>query len=359
MEMDFKLIRPGGSRDATADAFANAESIQIPFIDEVVAHARPNSIGQTYVEKEYDVLVDVQTSSWAADGNVAARASSVDAEGGRTPSEAASSVLKSHEKVVLAAQEALLVAESALRPFLRREPHGKAWYTARLVALVIGDTAGITGAAVLMGEIPELAVVQAIAAGVAAVTAGVIGGDLKDLRLAAKRQLPEEQIKGELVRFAHLFRGVDSGAHRVKLMAWISVMIGILIALGIFALRTSVEGSLSGLVFGCLAAAVAAASFLNSWAAADEVADLLDGYRNEFDRATKRHRRFSLDPSIRAFGKANESARSITVEFDARGAAAAKSFEAMKYGVLRRNPGVAGHGEAPEGIGRTAKAGVS
>jgi hypothetical protein len=136
------------------------------------------------------------------------------------------------------------------------------------------------------------------------------------------------------------------------------VTIGLLIAVGIFSLRTSVEGSLSGLVFGCLAAAVAAASFLNSWAASDEVTDLLDSYRCEFERAVKRHTRFSLNTSIITHAEAAETARSVVAEHASRGKAAAKSFEAMKFGVLRRNPGVVGHGEAPETIGRTAKVGA-
>jgi hypothetical protein len=76
--------------------------------------------------------------------------------------------------------------------------------------------------------------------GVAAITAGVVGGDLKNLRLAAKRQLPEDQITGGLKPFSRLFRGVDSGAHRVKAVVGVSVTIGLLIAVGIFALRTSV-----------------------------------------------------------------------------------------------------------------------
>jgi hypothetical protein len=355
--MRIKLNRSVYKHDPE-DAFAVAESIQLPRIDEASALPRPNSVGQTYAEKEYDVLVEVQASSWEADGVAASRASSIAAEGSKTSSDAATTVLNSHEKVVLAAQEALLSAETALHPFMRREPHGKAWYNARLAALVVGDIAGITGAAVYLGEIPALALIQAIAAGVAAVTAGVVGGDLKDLRLAAKRQLPDNQITGELKPFAHLFRGVDSGAHRVRAAVGVSVTIGLLIAVGIFSLRTSVEGSLSGLVFGCLAAAVAAASFLNSWAASDEVTDLLDSYRCEFERAVKRHTRFSLNTSIITHAEAAETARSVVAEHASRGKAAAKSFEAMKFGVLRRNPGVVGHGEAPETIGRTAKVGA-
>ncbi len=117
-----------------------------------------------------------------------------------------------------------------------------------------------------------------------------------------------------------------------------------LLAVGIFALRSGIEGSLAGLTFGLFAAATAIASGLLRYSATDELADLLGAMAKRARRAEKRHLKLAAasPPKVRA--KAEEAARSVLAEHQLRGQAAAKRVESLGWRVLRRNPQVVGHG---------------
>jgi hypothetical protein len=222
---------------------------------------------------------------------------------------------------------------------------------------VIGDIAGISGAAILLGEITQLAIIQAVAAGVATVTAGVVGADVKDWRMALRRQKDPKTLTKAQQEYAHLFSGADSGLRLVKAVLLVAGTIGVLIAVSIYALRTSVEGSLSGMVFGGLAGAIALASFLNAWAFADEVADALDVSRHDVTCARRVALQLGARWVLRRRAQVVEQARSIRLEYERRGVAAAYGFRALLFRALRANPGVVGHGEARASatIGRRRK----
>lgn len=236
------------------DPFVDAERVELLGVNQSAVALRPRELGRTYLEDEFDEWADEQPSSWEAEAEAAAREALVSAAKTQARASAAWSLSEHHATVVDATREAYLQIMRALAPFVRREAHAKSWYVLRWAVLLAGDVAGITGAAVLLGEIPELAVMQAFSAGMATVTAGLVGVDLKDLRLAARRRTDEADLLPELEPWAHLFRGVDQGAPRVKTMMLAALAIGLTVAAAIFGLRASVEGGISGVVFGALAA---------------------------------------------------------------------------------------------------------
>ncbi|SHV83782.1 Uncharacterised protein [Mycobacteroides abscessus subsp. abscessus] len=131
-------------------------------------------------------------------------------------------------------------------------------------------------------------------------------------------------------------------------MLVIAATIALFVSVGVFALRTAIEGELSGLTFGALAAAIAMASFVNSWYHADAVADVVESAQHDAHRADRRHRRLSKTALI---GKAETAAfhgGSLITEYTHRGLAAAAHLEAEKYRALQASPDVVGHGPAPD-----------
>jgi hypothetical protein len=208
--------------------------------------------------------------------------------------------------------------------------------------LVGGDVAGVAGAALWLGEIPELAVMQAVASGTAALISGFVGSEVKDILDAIRRR--KEKLSEDEKQLSHLFGGPNSGDVIVKLVGGIALVVGLLIAGAVAALRSSTEGGLAGVVFGCLAGAISLASFLSSFAYADQAADLLDAAERDYKRELKASSKLSSNPVRRRYAAAVATAASIRLEFK-------ELVLGLKASILRRNPGVAGHGW-PRGVRR-------
>lgn len=105
---------------------------------------------------------------------------------------------------------------------------------------------------------------------------------------------------------------------------------------------------MSGLTFGGLAAAIALASFINSWYHADAVADVIESAQHDAVAADRRHRRLAGGRLIRQAEQTSAQEKSIITEFTHRGLAAAAHIEADKYRALLASPDVVGHGPAPK-----------
>ena len=138
--------------------------------------------------------------------------------------------------------------------------------------------------------------------------------------------------------------GTDGGVGIIKLIGLLSLTVVSLLGVAIFNLRSSIEGTASGLTFGLLAAATAIGSGLLGYSAADEVADLLATMAKRVARAEKHHLRLSLSTASKMRARADEAVRSLQAEYDLRGQAAGKRVESLSFRVLRRNPQVVGHG---------------
>ncbi|PPG90708.1 hypothetical protein C5C00_01660 [Rathayibacter rathayi] len=351
MSLREAIIRSSTESEQAADV---ADGVALQRIDEASAIARPSSIAQTYVEEEYDALSGAQAPSWAASGVAASRVDDVCAKGLEYPAAKAREVSASNEVVLAESRMQLTAARQALAPFVRRKPHAGRWYVGCWFGFIGGDVAGIAGAAIYFGEIPELAIIQAVSVGLAAVSAGSVGSDLRDLRLAARREMDKEDLSPDLRPFSHLFTGVDPGARFVKVAVGIAGGVAAAITIGIFSLRSSIEGPLAGLIYGGFALAVAAGSFLNTWTYSDEVDDLLSSFEQRYEKELRRSARLSSVWVLVQHTEHSRRAESLRSEHAERGKAAVSSYAALKARILRRNPGVVGHGRAAEPVGRVS-----
>jgi len=347
---------------ARVDAWTReADLVLLPRLDEVGGHPRPCEVGVTYAEREYHALAEEQGLTWPAEGERAARRYQVAARGLDSAAAATQFLLAESENEVREAHGDYRHAARVLSPYARREPGAKLRYWLCWPILWFGDTAGVWSAAITNGDIPSAAFGQALAAGLAAACAGLVSSELKDIRMARARRRDPESLSADELRYRRLFTGTDDGVGIVKLIGLLSLTVVALLAVGIFALRSGIEGSLSGLTFGLLAAATAIGSGLLSYSAADEAADLLGALGKRARRAEQRHRTLAAasPPQVRA--EAQETARSIQAEYQLRGQAAATRVESLAWRVQRRNPQVVGHGD-PAGeqsgiIGRRAHRG--
>ncbi|MFI5709009.1 hypothetical protein [Kribbella sp. NPDC051620] len=338
-----------------SEVTAEADAVILPHIDRAGAVPRPDDIGDFHSEREYHAKAQTQTETYAAEGEAAARNATITAAGLELPASAATELITGAASSIEAAQDQSAHAVRTLGHLARRDLPIKVRYWICLIALCLGDTAGILGAAITLGEIPLVALGQAVATGVAAITAGQAGADLKDLRLARIRQRDLEDLTNDEQRYRQFFTGAEAGVSTMKLVGALSGTIVAIISVGIFCLRLSVEGLTSGIAFGMLAAATALGSFLANYSYADEIADYLARTERMCTKAIKAHRKLAADPSIRHRAEALADAASIKTEHTHRGRAAWWQLHALSQRILRRNPGVAGHGvaaEQPEIIGR-------
>lgn len=342
-----RFLRAAGAAGwDTADVLMReADAISLPRLDEIGGgHARPSEVGVTYAEQEFRALADEQELAWPAEGERAARPHQVRARGLDRAAAAADFLVNEAEADVREAHADHRHAARILTPYVRREGAAKLRYWVCWPVLWFGDTAGVWSAAITNGDIPYVAFGQALAAGLAAACAGLVGSELKDLRMARARRRDPESLTEDEQRYRRLFSGTDDGLGVVKLVGLLSLLVVALLAVGIFALRSSIEGSASGLTFGLLAAATAIGSGLLGYSAADEVADLIATTAKRAHRAEKRLLKLAAAKKPKVRAQSDETARSILDEHQLRGQAAAKRVDSLGWRVQRRNPQVFGHG---------------
>ncbi|OYN77674.1 hypothetical protein CG716_17420 [Mycolicibacterium sphagni] len=311
-------------------------------VDRASAVVRPAAIDKTYLELAHDALALEQHHLFVAEGEVRSRP-----EQDRAAALAfrAVQLKRAVERAGTAADtaaERFEQAVAALGPYVRRKATSSRGYVARTAALLIGDIAGLSGAAIALGEYPTLAVTQAISAGTATVTAGLAATQLRHLQQSAERQ--RDDAREALQPYIHLFAGPGKGQRLHTAVFVIAALIALFVTIGVFALRTAIEGSLSGLTFGALATAIALASFINSWHHADPVADLVESAKHDADVADRRHRRLASGRVVGQAEQAGAHENSVTTEYTHRGLAAAAHIEADKFRALLASPDVVGHG---------------
>ncbi len=343
--------------DIAAAQEAVAEQISLQRVDDAAAIVRPASVGQTWVEHEYDELEAEQDPLWAASGTEESRDSVVEAAGLTPAASAAERMLTGHIPVLAAAETRLVDTTEALTAFRRRPPKSKVWHYCAKGGFLVGDVAGIAGASIMMGEIPVLAFTMSFSAAIATVVAGLTGAEVRDLRSSVRRQREVESLTEKQVPFQHLFTGIDDGKKYVRALIGVSVTVGSIIACSIFALRYSLEGPLVGLVYGGIAGAIAAASFIESYMYADEIADQIDNAQNDYDKELARHTKLAGSEPWKQHATRAADAESVQSEHASRGEAAQHRVRSLKFGILRRNPGVVGHGDQPDQVGRTTRKG--
>lgn len=339
------ITSAGGNRaDHTEQIVEDAHAVTLKLSDTVDAKPRPSDVASYYVEDEYDERAEQQRTLLTHEGHAAAEPHQRTARALAPTAAGVDFVLALAKLSLGAAQEQWRRAERVLRPLVRRPAHAKATYYFFLAAFLLGDVAGIAGAQILRGEVPSLAVAQAVSAAAATVAAGFVGRDLRDLERHRYRARRPELLGEGLADYQHLFQGRHDGGRLVGRMVVLAAAMAVFLGVGVFALRGSVEGALGGLVYAMLAVAIAGGSALNAWCYADDVADLLDGMGKQVRAAERRVLTLARDKDVRRRNDALEAARSIHVQHQALGRAAWRLMRALKLMILRENPQVAGHG---------------
>jgi len=339
------------------DADAQAEAIALTRVDGAGAVARPIHVGPLHVETEYTELEAEQPPLFDATGIEASRTAEVEAAGLGPAMQGDERLLTGHLPILAETEARMVATRGALATFRRRPPKAKGWHYAAKAALIGGDLAGIATAAMWMGEIPLIAVVMAISAATATVAAGLSGTEVRHVRDRARLARPTDDLPDTLKPFVHLFSAPDAGWPYVKSLLCVSAAVAACIAVAIGALRMAIEEPIVGLVFGGIAAAIAAASWMESFMYGDAAADLIDNADADYQREIARHQRLSQAGDWKRREESLKEVDSITREHTQRGVAAAHHLRALKARVLRGNPGVAGHGPAAEAtaIGQTAR----
>jgi hypothetical protein len=342
---------------AAEQAEAHAEQIALQPVDEARAVTRPNDLGETYVELERTALEDEQPPLWSAEGLQASRDAAKEAAGLKPAASAAERLVTGHLPILAGGEDRHIRAHEALGSYRRRAPGARKWHYLAKTGLLVGDVTTLAGSFIWLGEEPILATVMAVSAAVATVTAGLSGAEVRDVRARARRARPAEDLSEAQREYAHLFEHPDKGWPFTKALCWVSGAVAGTIAASIFALRASLEDPLVGLVFGGIAAAIAAASWIESYLYADDIADLLDTTEKDYQRELARHETLAASAAWRASDEALVEADSITAEYASRGEAAASHLRSLRFGILRRNPQVVGHGlpTEPTAIGQTAR----
>lgn len=338
-------------RRIDVDRIDDVLEVQLRAIDEAKAIPRPNGIAKFYLEEAVEKRAAEQPLLWAARGEAGARPWEARAAASAHTAGVAASSVAAQQQVVTNARDRFELAARALATYTRRASGEKVPYYLRWILILGGDVAGVAGAAILLGETIELGVLQAVASGTAAITSGLLAQEVKDSRLARKREKAPRDLTNDEQRFAHLFRGGDTGERIVRLVVIAGILIGALIAGSIFALRVSTEGSTAGWAFGLLAAAIALASWANVYHYTDEVSDLIEARRADYARELKRLKTLVKANEISEHDAAVAHAVSVKAEAASRGHAAQKAVEATRGRLLSDHADVAGHGWTKDGRG--------
>lgn len=331
---------------------AGAGMNRLPYVEGASAVTRPEVLtGATYLEEAHLAQGREQLHLHAAQGESRSRRARALAAALGLHVQGVRTLVASDDPLVVAARDRLVAVEEALSPLVLRSTRSHVGYLARLIGLLLGDIVGTSMAAISLGEIPILAVIQGGSAGVASVTAGLAGEQLGRSAQAGLRKQPDEVPKA-LEPYRHLLDGRRTPTPWLAGLLLLALTIVVVIGAGIFTLRTAIEGSASGWTFAALSSGIALASFVNAWVHADAVADLLDGAERDYRRAIRRHLRLTLGLRLLAGLRTGQVADSIGREHEALGSAASEHVSAEMNRALMESPDIVGHGRSAAPIGR-------
>jgi hypothetical protein len=343
-----------GNTTTELESIDDLLEFQLRDVDEARAIPRPNGVEKFYLEEAVEKRAAEQPLRWAARAEADARPWQTNAAAFAFAASVGTASVTAQQEVVANACARFELTARTLGGYTRRAAGEKLPYYLRWLLILGGDIAGVAGAAILLGETAELGVLQAAASGTAAITSGLLAQEVKDSRLARKREKTPRELTSDERLFAHLFRGGDGGERIVRWVVVVGALIGALIACSIFALRFSTEGSTAGWAFGLLAAAIALASWANVYHYTDEVSDLIDARRADYVRELKRLRALMATADIAEHDASVAQAASIKAEASSQGLAARMAVEAAGGQLLNDHAEIAGHGwggdraEAPE-----------
>ncbi|WP_019930562.1 hypothetical protein [Nocardia sp. BMG111209] len=338
--------------DSWALLEARAKQAQMLPVSEAAAVSRPPDVSEFYVEKEFDELGIEQLRAHTAIGEQAVTKPASTAAGLELARQSSYEVIDANWPLVTTARDRYIQLAAALGPFAKRKSGSRWGYFVGLVLLLLGDIAGLGGAGIAYGEVPALAVMQATSASMATVLAGMVGSEFKYLKQAHERRKDDDALSDELEPYRALLLGPLAGRKYVLVTSAIAALIALFVAVGIFALRATIEGQTSGFVFGALAAGIALGSWINSFRYADAVADKIDVARQDYRREVRAHTKLARSWPFVMAERALEKARLVRQHHALQGEAAYAQVMAAKYLALQQSPAVVGHGLAAGEIAR-------
>jgi hypothetical protein len=319
-----------------------------PGDEEAKAVPRPNTVGELYVEKEYEELAGAQPDAFDANGTAEAMPAAKQTAGlGYDACEATgSSTRASSEAKDVSARSKL--ARNVLGPHMRRAGRTKLIKNLITFGQFGGEAGAVYGAITHFGEKPMYALFQGISVAATAVVLGFVGREFKHLQAARTRQLPASELTAEQKVFYSFFNGYK-GAVQIVLLVGLACMLGtLLIGMGISELRNGTQGHEAAVAWFCFALALGIGSFANYYHAADEVADYLENTDRASENAEKKAETARQAPVIKQHAEAEAEHDAIMHRNISEGKAAAKNVLAKLWKVLSANFGVAGHGTAPD-----------
>ena len=347
--------RPNGQGDPTLldDLWQEAGNDPLRLVDEVRALPKPDIY--LHAEKKFDELADEQLRLFEAEGFKHSEPYAAEAAALKPAADAQQKRIDQATTELKEANDRNETAQQALKARVTREGSDKFRYWAVIVLLLGGDIAGISNASISLGDIPWLAVIQALAVAVAMITVGTLGAELKISRLRRQRQKDPKEWTDEEKAFATHFTGADTGELIVKYVVIGGLVSVVMVGIGILSLRSATDGTGVGIVYGFLATAVALGSWANSYTHADDAAVTLESCERDVVRAAKRQRQEAEGGPLELYGRCIALVTSIKAEYAARGLAAKQRELAAKQKMLEVNPGVAGHGVRQASAGGSGK----
>ncbi|MGW4844872.1 hypothetical protein [Nocardia brasiliensis] len=338
--------------DSSTALETKAKAARIMPVHQAHAVPRPTTVSEFYLEKEFNDLGIEQRRIHATAGEREAIKPATVAAGLASCRQASHDLISANWPLVTAARDRYIQLVTLLGPLVKRRSGSRWGYFLCLVLLLLGDIAGLGGAAISYGEVPALAVMQATSASVATVLAGMVGTEFKYLKQARERRTDDGALPHELEPYRALLLGPLAGRKYVAVVSAIAMVIALFIAVGIFALRAAIEGQASGFVFGALAIGIALGSWINSFRYADAIADKIEAARQDYQREARAHARLPRSWRLIWAEHSAEKARLIRLHHLLEGEAAQAQVMAAKHLALQQNPGVVGHGTAVSEIGR-------
>ncbi|KAF0835702.1 hypothetical protein [Nocardia caishijiensis] len=317
-------------------------------VDSAVAVPRPPTVDEFYLEEEFNSRGAHQLRLHIADGERLAAKPAALAAGMEPGSVETAYLIDANRPMVDAALRHYLSMQETLSPLMVRKG-STIGYNLRTAGLLVGDIAGLGGAAISYGEQPILALCQAASAGVATITAGLVGTHYKHFQLARQRKFTSDSVPDDLRPYLSVLLGPASGRSFITAVTAVGASIALCVSIGIFSLRSSIEGTASGITFGLLALGIAAASWINSYTYADSVADAVAGARRAYLGELRRHRRLAASWWLMVTERAQERVRFIRQEHKERGYAASAYVQALGLEALAQSPDVVGHGRSRAG----------
>jgi hypothetical protein len=328
-----------------SDFEEEVEGMMMPPVDEAIFIPRPAGAETTYLEAFGQHREEEQRHLHHERGEIEAQPHRVDLAGLSVIAEDVQFLIDGAREDVTQARERFRTALRVLGHFRCRSSHERWFYFLRMLVLVGGDVVGVAGGLIMLGEIPWLAVVQALAAGAAAITSGLMAAPIKEARLARMRRKEPDELTADEQLFSSWFQGPDNGEYLVKVCVYGALAVIPMLFLGILALRLSTEGTIAGVVFGCLAVAVALASWVSCFYFTDPVSDLLHRMRTDLLAARKELDELSGRPARAQRAREDAAVTSVLRASDLAGNAAKERVLGSINRRLSTQPGIVGHGQ--------------